>query len=128
MLPFRVMPKAVLLSGITILDVCRRASTLRGPPAGLLGRGRDTPAGEEIERNKGGPVRLRNLAAVQHRCIHLLLSNQCANSKKLIAARSKLFWIGAPVGFISLFFIAFMTPISFSLVPFSRIFQGAMEN
>ena len=99
-----------------------------GPPAGLLGRGRDTPAGEDIERNKGGPVRLRNLAAVQHRCIHLLQSNQCANSKTLITARSKLFCVRAQNGFISLFFNAFLIPISFSLVLFSRILQGAKEN
>ena len=29
------------------------SSTLRGPPAGLLGRGRDEPAGEDIERFRG---------------------------------------------------------------------------
>ena len=86
------------------------------------------PAGEEIERNKGGSFRLRNLAAVQHRCIHHLQSNQRANFKWLITAHSKLFWVRAQNVFISLFFMAFIIPIFFSLGLFSRILQGATEN
>ena len=56
----------------------------KGTPSGPFGEGgRDEPAGEDIERFRGGSVRLRNLAAVQRVCIHPLLSKPCANSVRI---------------------------------------------
>jgi len=83
--PFRVTPKAFFTTENNDSDYLQEGNRPKGTPSGPSGEGgRDEPAGEDIERFRGGSVRLRNLAAVQHVCIHPFFSNPCANSSKML--------------------------------------------
>jgi hypothetical protein len=66
-----------------------------------------SPLGRISNGLGGGSVRFRNLAALQHVCIHPMYSNPCANSAKTLAFTTTVIGPRAKIFHICMFFMAF---------------------